>query len=99
MGRLTRLDGWARGIRSFVESPITDLVKGLSLMVIGVADLSRTFREDFAHGRLRVGHGLIIIGFFGVLSALPHLIEALQASTRYLDYREEKKEERALEES
>lgn len=84
----TRGDRLARGIRSFVEAPITNLVKGVALLLIGLTDASHTFRDDLTHGHVRVGHGLIIIGVFSILGALPHLIEALEAGERYFDARE-----------
>ena len=79
----------AKGIDSFVENPFTNLLKGVALLVIGFTDASRTFREDIAHGRLRVGHGMVILGFFCILGALPHLLEGLEASARYMELREE----------
>ena len=67
-----------RAIKSFVENPITNLVKGLALLLIGLADASRTFLDDITHGHLRVGHGMVIIGFFSILGALPHLIDSME---------------------
>ena len=72
-------DKVARGINSFVENPVTNLVKGVALVLIGLSDASHTFRGDVAHGQVRVGHGLILIGLFSILGALPHLIEGLEA--------------------
>ncbi len=86
-----RGDKLARGINAFVENPITNLVKGASLLFIGLADASHTFRDDITHGQVRVGHGLIIIGIFSRLGALPHLIEGLKAGGQYLEHREKKK--------
>src|SRR3954454_10029776 len=77
----------ARGIESFVENPVTNLVKGVALLLIGLSDASRTFREDVAHGQVRVGHGLIIIGLFSILGALPHIIDGLEAGDRFLKSR------------
>src|SRR5207249_477282 len=85
-----RLDRLARAISSFVENPVTNLTKGTVLMLIGVSEISATFIDDFTHRHLRVGHGLIIIGVFGILGALPPLIEALEAGKRYLDLRDKK---------
>jgi hypothetical protein len=85
-----RGDKVARGIKAFVENPITNLVKGLALVLIGLSDASHTFREDVTHGQVRVGHGLIIIGLFSILGALPHLIEGLEAGARYLESRKKK---------
>ncbi len=76
-------------LSSFVENPMTKLVKGLALFSIGVSEASRTFHEDLSHWRFRVGHGLVLIGFFGILEALPHLIDSLEAGLRYLELREQ----------
>lgn len=88
-------DRWekiARAMTSFVENPLTNLVKGISLLVIGSTEASRTFREDIAHGHVRVGHGIIIIGIFSILEALPHIVEGLDASRKYLEHEGKKGE-------
>jgi hypothetical protein len=82
----------ARGITKFVENPVTNLVKGIVLLVIGLTEASRTFREDIAHGHVRVGHGIIIIGFFSILEALPHIIGGLDASRKFLEHKGKKGE-------
>jgi hypothetical protein len=87
-----RGDKMARGINSFVENPITNLVKGLVLLLIGLSDASHTFRDDITHGHLRVGHGLIIIGIFSILGSLPHFIEGLEAGARYMELRNQKEQ-------
>jgi len=79
-------------IRSFVDNPITTLVKGVALLLIGLSDASHTFRDDISHGQVRLGHGVIIIGLFGILDALPHLIGSLEAGGRYLELREKKRQ-------
>ncbi len=81
-------DQWdkiARAITSFVENPVTNLVKGIALIFIGLSEASHTFREDVAQGHVRVGHGIIIIGTFSILEALPLVIEGLDASRKYLE--------------
>ncbi len=85
-----RLERIARAIASFVENPVTNLVKGIALLLIGVTEASHTFREDVAQGHVRVGHGIIIIGIFSILEALPHIIEGLDASRRFLDHKVKK---------
>jgi hypothetical protein len=80
----------ARAITAFVENPLTNLVKGVLLLLIGLSEASKTLVEDVTHGHLRVGHGLIIIGLFGILDALPHVIEGVEAGKRYIDLRDEK---------
>ena len=84
---------WALGIKSFVENPVTLLVKGVALLLIGLSDAAQTFRDDVAHGHVRVGHGLIIIGIFGILEALPHFLGSLEAGERYLESRQEREHE------
>jgi len=85
MGTNGRRDRIARAITAFVENPITNLVKGIALLTIGLSEASRTFREDIANGRVRVGHGLVLIGLFSILEVLPHLIEGLEAGRKYLE--------------
>jgi hypothetical protein len=86
----SRWDKVASAIAAFVENPVTNLVKGFALLLIGLTEASRTFREDVAHGHVRVGHGIIIIGIFSILEALPHVIEGLEASRKYRDYKANK---------
>jgi hypothetical protein len=85
-----RRDKIARTIAAFVEHPVTNLVKGVVLLLIGLTEASHTFRVDVANGRVRVGHGLVIIGLFSILDALPHLIEGLDASRKYLEAKGER---------
>ncbi len=84
----------AGAIRSFVENPVTNVVKGIALLLIGLTEASHTFREDAAHGHVRVGHGIIIIGIFSILGALPHVIEGLDASRKFLEGKGQKGEPR-----
>ena len=63
-------------------------------MLIGLSDASHTFRDDVTNGHVRVGHGLIIIGLFSILGALPHLIEGLEAGERSFEIRERKERAR-----
>ena len=86
-GRVAKI---SRRINAFVENPVTNLVKGITLLLIGISDASHTFRDDVTHGHVRVGHGLVIIGFFSILGALPHILEGLEASERYLERLEKK---------
>jgi hypothetical protein len=85
-----RRDRIARAITSFVENPVTNLVKGIALLVIGLTEASHTFREDIASGHVRVGHGIVIIGIFSILESLPHVIEGLEASQKYLEQKGKK---------
>ena len=81
------LEMFGRRITRFVESPVTILVKGIVLLVIGFTDASKTLTDDLKHGQFRVGHGLIIIGAFGVLGTVPHLIDGLAAGVLFRKYR------------
>jgi hypothetical protein len=81
-----------RAIRAFVESPTTNLVKGIVLLLIGLSEASRTLREDLQTMQLRAGHGLVLIGLFNVLDTLPHFIEGIEASIRYVDARKRPKD-------
>ena len=93
----------SRAIRAFVDSPITILVKGLILFFIGLSEASRTVWEDISQKQLRVGHGLVIIGFFNILDAIPHLIDGVEATVRFREAREPKdartKDDRVAQES
>jgi hypothetical protein len=71
-------------IRSFSENPFTNLVKGILLLLIGLSEASHTLREDIENWHLRVGHGLVIIGFFNILDTIPRFLEGLEASGRYV---------------
>ena len=82
-----KADRVAQRIRSFVENPVTNLLKGIALLAIGLSDAYQTVRDDIAQRHLRVGHGLIIIGFFSILDSLPHLIGSLEAGARFLELR------------
>ena len=56
---------------------------GILLLLIGLSEASHTLREDIENLQLRVGHGLVLIGFFSILDSVPRLIEGLEASKRY----------------
>jgi hypothetical protein len=86
-------DRLGHAIAAFLKNPYTNLFKGLVLIIIGVSEASTKLGEDMAHGQLRVGHGLIIIGFFSLLEPLPHLLEGLDAGTRYLSRHSAKPEQ------
>jgi hypothetical protein len=80
----------ARAITRFVEDPITKLLKGIALLGIGLSEASRTLSADLVNKQLRVGHGLIIIGIFGILESLPHLVDGLAEGGRFLQRRGER---------
>ena len=90
MSRNNHSDRIGRAITRFVENPVTNLVKGIMLLIIGLSEASKTLTDDIVHKQLRVGHGLIIIGVFGILEALPNLINSMKAGGQYLESRDEK---------
>src|SRR5205809_6360080 len=83
-----------RAITRFVENPVTILVKGVVLLLIGLSEAARTLRYDLTHGQVRIGHGLIIIGLFGILEALPHLLDGLGAWVEFSSLRDEEDSKR-----
>jgi hypothetical protein len=85
----------ARAVRSFVESPIINLVKGLFLVVIGCSEAFHTLRDDITNLQPRVGHGLVLIGFFSILDSVPQFIEGLEASKRYVAFRKRRASSRS----
>jgi hypothetical protein len=80
----------ARAIHAFAENPATNLVKGIMLILIGFSEASKTLREDIMDGHLRVGHGLILLGFFSILDTVPRFLEGVDAGQRYLVVRQQK---------
>lgn len=88
MNRLA--EKFARGITRFVDDPVVKLLKGISLLIIGLSEASRTLKEDLIGKQLRVGHGLVIIGIFGILESLPHLIDGLAEGGRFIQSRHQK---------
>jgi len=88
---IPRASTLSRNLKAFVDSPVTNLVKGIALLFIGLSEASHSLFEDVAHLHLRVGHGLVIIGVFSILDALPHIIDGIEAHVRYQEARERKK--------
>ena len=82
IGRMHKL---ARKIDAFVANPLINLIKGMILLMIGLSDASHSFRDDMTHGHIRVGHGLMLIGVFGILGSLPHVLDGLAAGARYVE--------------
>ncbi len=80
--RLPRISRW---IRAFVDNPFTKLTVGLILIVTSSLESYYSFHDDLNHIRVRVHHGVMILGFINVLAALPNLIEGLE---HFLAFRE-----------
>ncbi len=82
--------GIASALTAFIENPVTNLVKGIAPVLIGVTEVSRIFREDIMQAHVRVGHGIIIIGTFSIFEPLPHIIEGLNANRKFLEQKKTK---------
>jgi len=87
-GKLRRL---AHGLKRFVDHPATKLVVGLILIVSGLIEAYDTVLDDLHRLRVRVGHGVVILGVVNVLASLPEVIDGIE---RWLSYFEAKEDSR-----
>jgi hypothetical protein len=76
-------------LKRFVEHPVVKLGVGLILIVSGLIEAYDTVLNDFHRLRVRVGHGVIILGVVNVLASLPEVIEGMNHWLGYLEQREE----------
>jgi hypothetical protein len=83
--------GIARKLSAFVDHPTTRLVVALILILSGFIETLDTVKEDVTRLRVRVGHGIILLGFVNALSSLPPVIDGIE---RWLRVSEAKKEKR-----
>jgi hypothetical protein len=90
-GTLQRL---ARALKRFVDHPVTKLVVGLILIVSGLIEAYDTVLDDLHRLRVRVGHGVVILGVVNVLASLPEVIEGIEQWLNYLDRREDSSKSR-----
>ena len=67
----------ALALKRFVDHPITKLVVGLILIASGLIEAYDTVLDDLHRLRVRVGHGVVILGFVHVLASLPGVIEGI----------------------
>jgi hypothetical protein len=67
---------WA--LKRFVDHPVTKLVVGLILIASGLIDAYDTVLDDLHRLRVRVGHGVVILGVVHVLASLPAVIEGIE---------------------
>jgi hypothetical protein len=74
-------------LEAFLANPYVKLLKAGMLLLIGVVEASSTLVEDVTEKRLRVGHGLILLGLFGVLEAMPRFLEASEARREFAEAR------------
>jgi hypothetical protein len=85
-GGLQRL---ARALQRFVDHPVTKLVVGLILIASGLIETYDTVLDDLHHHRVRVGHGVIILGIVHVFASLPEVIEGIERWLCYAEGRED----------
>jgi hypothetical protein len=65
-------------LKAFVEHPTTRLVVALILIVSGFIEAYDTFAEDVSHLRVRIGHGIILLGFINAFSSLPAVVDGIE---------------------
>jgi hypothetical protein len=85
LGRLRRI---ALVLQRVVDHPMTRLSVGLILIASGLIEAYDSVLDDFHHLRVRVGHGVILLGVVNVLASLPEVIEGLDRWLSYLAGRE-----------
>ncbi len=78
-------------MRAFVDHPITRLVVAIILIVSGFIEAYDTFKEDVSHLRVRIGHGIILLGFINAFSSLPPVVDGIE---RWLKLEDAKAERR-----
>jgi hypothetical protein len=83
--------GFAHRLRAFVDHPTTRLVVALILILSGFIETLDTVKEDVSHLRVRVGHGIILLGFVNAFSSLPAVIDGIE---RWLKVSEAQREKR-----
>jgi hypothetical protein len=74
-GGLRRL---ARALQRFVDHPVTKLGVGLILIASGLIEAYDTVLDDLHRLRVRVGHGVVILGVVNVLASLPEVIDGIE---------------------
>jgi hypothetical protein len=78
----------ALALKCFVDHPLTKLGVGLILIVSGMIEAYDTVLDDLHRLRVRVGHGVIILGVVNVLASLPEVIDGIDRWLSYLEGRE-----------
>jgi hypothetical protein len=76
-GRLRAPLRIALALRRFVNHPVTEFCVGLILIVSGLIEAYDTVLDDLHHLRVRVGHGVVILGLVNLLASLPGVIEGI----------------------
>ena len=80
-------------MRAFVDHPTTRLVVAIILIISGFIEAYDTFKEDVSHLRVRIGHGIILLGFMNAFSSLPPVIDGIE---RWLKLEDAKAERRRV---
>jgi hypothetical protein len=88
-GKLRRL---AHGLKHFVDHPVTKLAVGLILIVSGLIEAYDTVLDDVHRLRVRVGHGVVILGVVNVLASLPEVIDGIERWLSYLDAKQDSRQ-------
>jgi hypothetical protein len=78
----------ALALRRFVNHPATQFGVGLILIASGLIEAYDTILDDLHHLRVRVGHGVVILGLVNVLASLPGVLEGIEHWLSYIDGRE-----------
>jgi hypothetical protein len=81
-------------LKRFVDHPLTKLGVGLILIASGLIEAYDTVLDDFHRLRVRVGHGVVILGVVNVLASLPEVIEGIDRWLGYLVQREDGRQSR-----
>jgi hypothetical protein len=88
-GRPRTLLRIAQALRRFVNHPVTQFVVGLILVASGLIEAYDTILDDLHHLRVRVGHGIVILGLVNVLASLPGVIEGIEHWLSYFEGQED----------
>jgi len=72
---MKRLSRW---IRRLVDNPYAKLLVGVILLVTGLHEAWATLRADLIHLNLKAHHGVMVLGLFHILTAIPDLLEAAE---------------------
>jgi hypothetical protein len=79
----------ALALKLFVDHQMTKLGVGLVLIASGLIEAYDTVLDELHRLRVRVGHGVVILGVVHVLASLPEVIEGIERSLSYLEGRED----------
>lgn len=75
LGRFNR--AVTTGLRSFVESPWVKFTTGAVLLTSGLDEAIETLFADLSALKLGAHHGVMLLGFVNLLSALPDMLDGL----------------------